>query len=66
MLKEVSIGYSITQSEVLTRCLVLALTAPDDLKAKKASDLAEQLTRGLTKKQVNECKKLALKILENV
>jgi hypothetical protein len=66
MLKEVSIGYSITQSEVLTRCLVLALTAPDDLKAKKASDLAEQLARGLTKKQVNECKKSALKILENV
>jgi hypothetical protein len=66
MLKKVSIDYSITQSEVLTRCLVLALTAPDDIKAQKASDLAEQLARGLTKNQVEKCKKSALKILETI
>jgi hypothetical protein len=65
-MSHISLSYSITQSEVLTRCLVLALTAPDDIKAQKASDLAEQLAKGLTKNQVERCKKLALKELENV
>ena len=55
-----------TQIQALTQCLVLALIAPDDEKAQKASDLAEQIAHGLTKKQVNQCKKQALKILEAV
>jgi len=57
---KVAINYSITQSEVLTRCLVLALIAPSDEKAAQAAELAGQLAKGLTKKQVNECKKAAL------
>ena len=59
-MKKVAINYSITQSEVLTRCLVLALTAPSDEKAAQAAELAEQLAKGLTKKQVTQCKKLAI------
>jgi hypothetical protein len=57
---KVAINYSITQSEVLTRCLVLALTAPNDEKAAQAAELAERLAQGLTMKQVNQCKKAAL------
>ena len=53
-----------TKIEALTQCLVLAITAPDDQKAQKASDLAEQIAHGLTKKQVEQCKKQALEILE--
>lgn len=55
-----------TQIQALTHCLVLAITAPTDEKAQMASDLAEQIAHGLTKKQVNQCKKQALKILEAV
>ena len=55
-----------TQIEALTQCLYLALTAPDDQKAQKASDLAEQIAHGLTKKQVNQCKEKALELLEAV
>ncbi len=59
-MKKVAINYSITQSEVLTRCLVLALTAPSDEKAAQAAELAERLAQGLTMKQVNQCKKAAI------
>ena len=61
---KVAINYSITQSEVLTRCLVLALTAPSDEKAAQAAELAERLAQGLTKKQVTQCKKAAIEIWE--
>jgi hypothetical protein len=54
-----------TQLQALTQCLVLAITAPNDEKAQLASDLAEQIAKGLTKKQVNQCKKKALQILEH-
>jgi len=54
-----------TQSQALTQALILALTAPSDKKAQMASDLAEQLAHGLTKKQVNQCKVAAIKILHN-
>jgi hypothetical protein len=64
-MKNVEINYTITQSEILTRCLILAITAPTDEKATQASQLAEQIAQGLTKKQVNQCKKKALEILEN-
>ena len=62
-MKQVEIAYTITQSEILTRCLILAITAPTDEKAQQASELAEQIAQGLTKKQVNQCKKKALEIL---
>ena len=55
-----------TQIEALTQCLVLALTAPDDQKAQKASDLAEQIAQGLTVDQVEQCKIAALDCLERV
>jgi hypothetical protein len=53
-----------TQIDALTQCLILALIAPNDAKAQMASELAEQMAQGLTKKQVNQCKKKALEILE--
>jgi hypothetical protein len=54
-----------TQTEALTQCLVLAIVAPNDQKAQQASQLAEQIAQGLTKKQVNQCKKKALEVLED-
>ena len=54
-----------TQIEALTQCLVLAITAPTDEKANQASQLAEKIALGLTKRQVNQCKKKALEILED-
>ena len=58
------IGEKMTQIQALTQCLVLAITAPSDEKAQMASDLAEQIAKGLTIKQVNQCKKKALELLE--
>jgi hypothetical protein len=55
-----------SQIEALTQCLVLALVAPDDQKAQKASDLAEQIAHGLTVDQVAQCKANALDSLEKV
>jgi len=55
-----------SQIEALTQCLVLALIAPDDQKAQKASDLAEQIAQGLTVDQVEQCKIDALDCLERV
>jgi len=60
-----NIGEKMKQIEALTQCLVLAITAPTDEKANQASQLAEQIAQGLTKKQVNQCKKKALEILED-
>ena len=54
-----------TQSQALTQALILALTAPSDQKAQMASELAEQIAHGLTKKQVNQCKVAAIKIWHN-
>ena len=54
-----------TQIQALTQCLVLAITAPSDEKAQMASDLAKQIAQGLTIKQVNQCKKKALELLED-
>ena len=51
-----------SQIEALTQCLVLALTAPDDQKAHKASELAEQIAFGLTVDQVELCKNEALEL----
>ena len=55
-----------TQSQALTQCLVLALTAPNDQKAKQASELAEQIAFGLSVDQVEQCKSNALDYLERV
>ena len=60
-----NIGEKMTQMDALTQCLVLAITAPTDEKANQASQLAEQIAQGLTKKQVNQCRKKALELLED-
>ena len=52
-----------TQLQALTKCLVLAITAPDDHKAQRASKLAEQLARGLSVDQVEDCKAQALELV---
>ena len=58
------IGHKMTQLQALTQCLVLAITAPDDHKAQRASELAEQLARGLSVDQVEDCKAQALEMVE--
>jgi hypothetical protein len=58
-------GLKMTQIQALTQALILALTAPSDQKAQMASELAEQIAHGLTKKQVNQCKVAAIKIWHN-
>jgi hypothetical protein len=55
-----------TQSQALTKALILALIAPDDHKAEQASNLAEQIAFGLTDEQVEQCKLDALNTLESV
>ena len=57
-----SIRHKMTQLQALTQCLVLALVAPDDEKAQKASDLAEQIAYGLSVDQVEQCKVKALEL----
>jgi hypothetical protein len=54
-----------TQIQALTQALILALTAPSDQKAQMASELAEQIAYGLTKKEVSQCKVAAIKFLHN-
>jgi len=58
------IGHKMTQLQALTQCLVLAITAPDDHKAQRASQLAEQIAQGLTVDQVEDCKAQALELME--
>jgi hypothetical protein len=53
-----------TQSQALTKALILALIAPNDEKATQASDLAESIAQGLDFDQVEQCKANALLILE--
>ena len=57
------IGHKMTQLQALTQCLVLAITAPDDHKAQRASELAEQIAHGLTVDQVEDCKAQALELV---
>ena len=60
------IGHKMTQLQALTQCLVLAITAPDDQKAQRASELAEQIAQGLTVDQVEDCKAQALELVEAI
>lgn len=45
-----------TQTEALTRALVLAICAPTDAKAQQAVQLAEQIAHGLSAAAVEQCK----------
>ena len=49
-----------TQTQALTRALVLALCAPTDAKAQQAAELAEQFAHGLSAADVDQCKVDAL------
>jgi len=52
-----------TQSQALTKALILALIAPDDQKAEQAANLAEQIAFGLSVDQVENCKNEALELV---
>ena len=52
------------QQAMLVNALALAITAPSDSKAQQATQIALQLTQGLTEQQVELCKKAALVIVE--
>jgi hypothetical protein len=49
-----------TQTQALTRALVLALCAPTDEQADRAVELAEQIAHGLSAATVDRCKADAL------
>lgn len=55
-----------TQTQALTKALILALIAPNDEKANQASDLAESIAQGLSFAQVEQCKADALAMYESV
>jgi hypothetical protein len=57
-------NYLETQQAMLVNALALAITAPSDSKAQQATQIALQLTQGLTDQQVELCKKAALVIVE--
>ena len=57
-------NYLHTQQAMLVNALALAITAPSDSKAQQATQIALQLTQGLTEKQVELCKKAALVLIE--
>jgi hypothetical protein len=45
-----------TPAELVTRALILALTAPDAARAQECADMAEHWAQGLTEAQVEACK----------
>ena len=45
-----------TPAELVTRALILALTAPDAARAQECADMAEHWAQGLTDAQVEACK----------
>lgn len=53
-----------TQTQALTKALILAITAPNDEKANQASNLAETIAYGLTFEQVEQCKTDAIAWIE--
>ena len=52
-----------TQTQALTKALILALTAPDDSRATQAAELAESIAQGLNVDQVEQCKLDALEMI---
>ena len=49
-----------TPAELVTRALILALTAPDAARAQECADLAEHWAQGLTEAQIEACKAEAM------
>jgi hypothetical protein len=50
-----------TPAELVTRALILALTAPDAERAQECADMAEHWAQGLTEAEVEQCKEEAMK-----
>ena len=50
-----------TPAELVTRALILGLTAPDAERAQKCADMAEHWAQGLTEAEVEQCKEEAMK-----
>ena len=50
-----------TPAELVTRALILGLTAPDAARAQECADLAEHWAQGLTDAQVEACKAEAMR-----
>ena len=50
-----------TPAELVTRALILGLTAPDAERAQECADLAEHWAQGLTETEVEQCKAEAMK-----
>jgi hypothetical protein len=50
-----------TNADLVTRALILALTAPDVEKAQECADIAEYWAQGLTDAEVEACKAEAMK-----
>lgn len=48
-----------SQTQLLTNALILALTAPTDALAKEAVASAARLTRGLTQAEIEACQRSA-------
>jgi len=50
-----------TPAELVTRALIMALTAPDAERAQECADLAEYWAQELTDEQVEACKEEAMR-----
>jgi hypothetical protein len=50
-----------TKTDLVTRALILGLTAPDAERAQECADLAEHWAQGLTDAEVEQCKAEAMK-----
>lgn len=50
-----------TPAELVTRALILGLTAPDAARAQECADMAEHWAQGLTEAEVEACKVEAIK-----
>jgi hypothetical protein len=50
-----------TPAELVTRALILGLTAPDAARAQECADMAEHWAQGLTEAQVEACKVEAMR-----
>jgi hypothetical protein len=49
-----------TPTDLVTRALIMALTAPDAARAQECADLAEHWAQGLTEAEVEACKAEAM------
>lgn len=49
-----------TPAELVTRALIMALTAPDAQRAQECADMAEHWAQGLTDAEVEACKAEAM------